>query len=175
MNTRNIPEVSAINQGLLKGILALWEIIKKKSKKKERCKISMRFLKLKRSLKCNNMGLKARKVWPSLQRLHPLGVWRLRRCLLINEGKMAELSLLGVHFRCVRAVLQLATGLCMVQGAQVSVGWSFRAGRLEESKYGLSRTTTPKWGNSWLLWPREGEVLLQGRAAVGHQKSRGTR
>jgi len=36
VNTRNIPEVSAINQGLLKGILALWEIIKKKIKKERK-------------------------------------------------------------------------------------------------------------------------------------------
>lgn len=58
MNTRNIPEVSAINQGLLKGILAPWEI---KKKKKKRCKISMRFFKLKGSLKCNNeMSMKAK-------------------------------------------------------------------------------------------------------------------
>ena len=56
MNTRNIPEVSAINQGLLKGILASWEI-----KKKKRCKTSMRFFKLKRSLKCNDkMSTKAK-------------------------------------------------------------------------------------------------------------------
>lgn len=94
------------------------------------------------------MSLKARKVWPRLQKPHPGGVWRLRRCLLINEGTMVELSLLGAHFRGVWAALQIATGLCMVRGAQVSVGWSFRAGRLEESKYGLSRTSTPKWGNS---------------------------
>lgn len=94
---------------------------------------------------------------------------------MINGGTVVEFSLLGAHVRGVWAVLQIAIGLCMVQGAQVSVGWSFRAGHLEESKHGLPRTATAKWGNSWLLWPWGGEVLLQGRAALGQQKSRGTR
>lgn len=75
MNTRNIPEVSAINQGLLKGILASWE---KKKRKKGRYKISTSFFKLKGSLKCNNkMSMKAKeglaKLKKAKSRLEGLG------------------------------------------------------------------------------------------------------
>lgn len=95
MNTRNIPELSAINQGPLKGILATWEI----KKKKKKSKISMRFFKLKGSLKCNNrISMKAKEDLAKLTKPSTLEIGRVGRCLQTNGGAMVGLSFLSAHF-----------------------------------------------------------------------------